>query len=504
MFDKTIDDMHENHNELEECLHLDINQTKQQHIKQPISTRHTNIHSNLKQTLLISKQLTPYPTKLQSKVTIIGTDRTTFICALTMALKRHVSEIVVFDQCYNRQMKMCFYDLACAFQLCPISRSVNLIYTSDIAYTYRSDVILITEMNNNINKEQHNKTFSLKQKAQQFINNLHGVSPYDYNSLVVKSLAGNHCHAGQVCGLSSSIYNHRLRYAISQLLDIPSKHITGFILENPDKSIEPYWPSITINGQSIKLTKDDNREVEVIFIDQSMSNNASQNKYQSIKLNTIKNDTAMKKPKYSTKPLSNSNMKNFIKQTINQKKITSYHRKKYEPVLYTNKNTSVRIQQWIRSSTLLQSIKNNHKIFKQIKHYQQIESGISNNSTNIIESQQNLFQSIQDQLIKHLNGWHYLQILYHRPCYYTLGMSLCQVIRSIMSNSQEMLILSIYIESFLKQQFTNKIELENVNLFASIPILIRRYGIHAVLNFKSQDDCVIKQDPLIFVRCVEL
>ncbi|CAF2428375.1 unnamed protein product [Rotaria sp. Silwood2] len=323
MFDKTIDDMDENHNELEQRLHSDLNQTKQsQHIEQLPSTTHKNIDSNVQRTLLISKQLTPYPTKPQSKVTILGTDRTTFICALTMALRRHVNEIVVFDQCYNRQMKMFFYDLACAFQLCPISRSVNLIYTSDIAYTYRSDVVLITEMHNNkINIEQHDETLSLKQKAQELINSLNGnpsivlrllmtspnavflivrscVSPYDYNALVVKSLAGNHCHAGQVCGLSSDIYNHRLRYAISELLDIPSKNITGFTLENPDKSIEPYWPSITINGQSLKLAKDNNREIEENFINQPMSNNAPQNKYQPIKLNIIKNDAIVNKPKY--------------------------------------------------------------------------------------------------------------------------------------------------------------------------------------------------------------
>ncbi|CAF1071956.1 unnamed protein product [Rotaria sp. Silwood1] len=323
MFDKTINDMYENQNELEEHLHSNLNQIKQSHpIEQSVSTRYTNTNSNIKRTLLLSKQLTSYATKPQSKVTILGTDRTTFICALTMALKRYVSEIVVFDQCYNRQMKTCFQDLACALQLCPISRSVKLIYTSDIAYTYRSDVILITKMhNNNINMDQHEKTFSLKQKAQQFINNLHGnpsiiqrllmaspnavflivrscVSPYDYNSLVVKSLAGNHCHARQVCGLSSDIYSHRLRYAISELLDISSKNITGFTLENLGKSIEPYWPSITIIGQSLKLTENDNKAIEKNFINQPMSNNAPQNKYQSIKLNTIQNDATVKKSKY--------------------------------------------------------------------------------------------------------------------------------------------------------------------------------------------------------------
>jgi malate/lactate dehydrogenase len=154
-------------------------------------------------------------------------------------------------------------------------------------------------------KYDKKSSFSLKQKAEEFIDRLHsnpsiiqhlliinpnavflivrscihqlnrsfciflfaGAPPCDYNSLVVKSLAGNRCHAGQVCGLGSNIYSHRLRYAISDLFDIPSTNITGFTLENTNQSIEPYWPSITINGITVKLELNNNK---------SISNNASQ------------------------------------------------------------------------------------------------------------------------------------------------------------------------------------------------------------------------------------
>jgi malate/lactate dehydrogenase len=81
--------------------------------------------------------------------------------------------------------------------------------------------------------------------------------------------------------LGSSIYDNRLRYAISELLDIPSRHITGFTLNNITKSIEPYWPSITINGQAIKLNEEH-------YVNQSISNNASQIANQSLKINRIK------------------------------------------------------------------------------------------------------------------------------------------------------------------------------------------------------------------------
>jgi hypothetical protein len=74
---------------------------------------------------------------------------------------------------------------------------------------------------------------------------------------------------------------------MSELLDIPSKHITGFVLENTTKSIEPYWPSITINGQN----EDDNKMVEEHLVNQSMSNNAPKDKYQPI---IIKNNHTMR------------------------------------------------------------------------------------------------------------------------------------------------------------------------------------------------------------------
>ena len=113
----------------------------------------------------------------------------------------------------------------------------------------------------------------------------------------MKSLAGKHCHTGQVCGLGSNIYSHRLRYAISELLDIPSTNITGFVLENTKKLIEPYWPSITINGLSIKLelSNNNNKIVEDQNVNQSISNNASHNKYPMIR---TKHDETVRTHKY--------------------------------------------------------------------------------------------------------------------------------------------------------------------------------------------------------------
>ena len=115
-----------------------------------------------------------------------------------------------------------------------------------------------------------------------------GASPYDYNSSVVKSLVGKRCHTGQICGLGSSIYSHRLRYAISELCGIPSTNITGFVLENTNKLIEPYWQSITINGLSVEIVEKQN-------INQPISNNASHIKYPRIR---IKHDETMREHKY--------------------------------------------------------------------------------------------------------------------------------------------------------------------------------------------------------------
>ena len=58
-----------------------------------------------------SKRLTPHETKPQAKVTILGTDRVTFACVLTMALKRYISEIVIYDPSFNQQIKSCFQDV---------------------------------------------------------------------------------------------------------------------------------------------------------------------------------------------------------------------------------------------------------------------------------------------------------------------------------------------------------------------------------------------------------
>jgi hypothetical protein len=143
--------------------------------------------------------------------------------------------------------------------------------------------------------------------------------------------------------------------------------------------------------------------------------------------------------RYLTDALPGANINKNIKQKFDQKNVSLSH---------MNKKTSARIQQW------LQSINNTHGITKQIQYRHKENHGISNNAVNITESQLN---PSQDQLIEHLNGWHCLQLLYHHPSDYTLGMNLSQVIRSIMSNSQEILLLSTCMQPFLKQQSTNQV-----------------------------------------------
>lgn len=66
----------------------------------------------MKSSLQMSKRLTSHESGAQAKVTILGTDRATFACAVTMALRRNVSEIVIYDPSFNRQMKMCFQDVS--------------------------------------------------------------------------------------------------------------------------------------------------------------------------------------------------------------------------------------------------------------------------------------------------------------------------------------------------------------------------------------------------------
>jgi hypothetical protein len=119
MFENNIDDLHQNQSD----------STKQEHFEKPLLDSHsisdrkvndcspndTSLRSRNgkeKITLSISKQLSSHRTKPQAKVTIVGTDRTTFASALTMALRRHVSEIVIFDEMYNRQMKISFHDVS--------------------------------------------------------------------------------------------------------------------------------------------------------------------------------------------------------------------------------------------------------------------------------------------------------------------------------------------------------------------------------------------------------
>ncbi len=103
MFKNTIDNLYQTHS--------DINRSQQQQKK---SVTIASISTDLKEKLIFpkSKQLTPYGTKPQAKVTILGTNRATFSCAITMALRRYVSEIVIYDSFFNRQMKMYFQDVS--------------------------------------------------------------------------------------------------------------------------------------------------------------------------------------------------------------------------------------------------------------------------------------------------------------------------------------------------------------------------------------------------------
>jgi hypothetical protein len=79
--------------------------------KQPLSHSRLAIGPSTR-SISMSKQLSSHRTKPQAKVTIVGTDRSTFACALTMGLRRHVSEIIIYDQSYNAQMKTCFDDVS--------------------------------------------------------------------------------------------------------------------------------------------------------------------------------------------------------------------------------------------------------------------------------------------------------------------------------------------------------------------------------------------------------
>lgn len=119
--------------------------------------------------------------------------------------------------------------------------------------------------------------------------------------------------------------------------------------------------------------------------------------------------------------------------------------------LHINENTSIRVQQWLRSA------QTSDAITRRVQSRRKRESGTSNNAVNTSRSQLNASQSVKDQLFNHLNGWNCLQRLYRHPCNYTLGMSLSKVTRSIMSNSQEILLLSTSIQPFIKQQSINQV-----------------------------------------------
>ena len=114
---------------------------------------------------------------------------------------------------------------------------------------------------------------------------------------------------------------------------------------------------------------------------------------------------------------------------------------------------SIRIEQWI------QPAENNLESTKPMKSKRKKGSSISNNAVNMpeVSQQPNLSQFLRDQLVKHLNGWHCLQQLYRHPHDYTIAINLSKITRAILSNSEEILILSTWIPLSVQQTLTNQV-----------------------------------------------
>ena len=119
---------------------------------------------------------------------------------------------------------------------------------------------------------------------------------------------------------------------------------------------------------------------------------------------------------------------------------------------YTNNETSRRIQRWLCFD------ENDREMTQRMKSNSKKESAISNNATRMTEVKElNISKSIQNQLIRHLNGWSCLQQLYRRSYDYITAINLSKVVRSILSNSQQILILSIWIPPSFSQKSTNHV-----------------------------------------------
>lgn len=74
-----------------------------------------------------------------------------------------------------------------------------------------------------------------------------------------------------------------------------------------------------------------------------------------------------------------------------------------------------------------------------------------------ISQQSNLSQFLQNHLVKHLNGWECLQQLYHHSHDYTIAINLSKITRSIVNNSEEILILSTWIPLSIQQKLFNQV-----------------------------------------------
>lgn len=126
-----------------------------------------------------------------------------------------------------------------------------------------------------------------------------------------------------------------------------------------------------------------------------------------------------------------------------------------------------------------------------------IDASLSNNAVDFPAASPP--RSIDHHLRQQLNDWFCLQTLYNHRHFCTLSMSLSNIARAVLSNSHGIFTLSAYIRPFLQRQPSSQVnaapllplpdicqaDLERGNAFVSLPALVNRYGIAAVLNLSS-------------------
>ncbi|CAF1387929.1 unnamed protein product, partial [Didymodactylos carnosus] len=470
---------------------------------------------------IFSKKLNSNKFNIHSKCTIIGTDRTTYATVCYLAIQNFVSQVIIYDP--TTICSTYLNDLLCAFNICKQTRNIHISISSDIQKTSDSNIIIISHT-----KEYENdKTkFSFKDGSTEIFERfkqsiiidsivkmspnavfLISAYPTDYNCLLIKSL-GN-LKSWRVCGTGTSLHCQRLKYILSQLLDINSKNLTGFCLGNDLEQWNPYWPSITLNGLSISQemrTVENNKTIE-----------------QNINMNQSSNDTTQRRQKKISTKENVSSLSNKKLQLQTRK--TPTH-------TYLDKKTSLRIQEWLRLSSSKTTIKymkesksKNENSFYSIKKFvktsrkKQLHSKsndliintlflVDKNDNKTIFQNDNMkmqqkekhqlimfdhetsfYPTIKNLICDHLQKWHCLLNVCKSQCSYLRAITLSNILHSVASNSDTIHILSTNVEKYIQHKDNGKINLINLetnDLFVSIPSIIRRYGIYTLLNFKSQ------------------